>query len=1454
MASTSPLSSSAVDRENPWPGLATFTEEQSALFFGRDEEIRDLTRRAEGSALTVLFGQSGLGKSSLLQAGVFPRLRTRGYWPVYVRLDHGPGAPSPAEQIKLLVLADTARAGTWTKPGAAKPGESLWEFFHHRDDRLVTTAGRVVVPVLVFDQFEELFTLGAGSGPERERAVVFMSELAELVENRPSEKLVARLEESSAEMDAFDFGRTDYRVVITLREDYLPHLETLKTIMPALMDNRMRLARMNGVKALDAVLKPGGTLVTEEVARAIVEFVAGAKGGSTERLAELDVEPPLLSVICRELNERRRTLGQAQITADLVSGNRREILTDFYERSVTDLPAEMRTFVEDRLLTKSGFRDNLALETALEFPGVTRPLIDTLVTRRLLRLEDRLGVQRVELTHDVLAEVIRASRDDRNQRLELAVSARRAWRQRWAIGGLSAAVFTLCIGAVFGIRAQRRAEQAQRDESARSSRTDLFYGSQLLEQGKVSEGIAYFARAVRSDPQNYAAGPRLISALAYRAFALPVGPSHAHGNEVVVRAVSTDGRRIVTMTDDRKIHFWDVATGRRVAEPFQLAAEASAFAMNAAGTQFAVATVDRTIRIWEVATGKLVAGPLQSGKSVIPLSFSPDGRWLAAGNSEGVAKLWNVQTGALQATLAMPNGFWVHSVEFSSDGSRVVTTDLNRSWCVWAVPSGEPLIPVVREATSQVNSGNFSPDGKLVLIADNSSAQLWEWAAGKRVGARIQGIRQGAFVRFSPDGKSLIATTRTDGMVRIWDVPSGAVRRKFDFASVSALSRDGRRLLGAWPDGTVHLADAETGKALLEPLRGSFFTSAEFSHDEREIWTSSRDGMVRRWRVDAAAAAPLRLNASNSVGPFFLLEPQTLILGSGGLQWESRDLVTGQTLAPPLVFPESLTTNTASEDRKFAAVVTQKSAVELWDLRHAPEIGRHSLAPMISGLPRFEFSKNGNRLAQFEVSSVVESPVFVWDTDSGRMIGEPFHVPGNKPTYVALDAKGERLAIGDIDGNVVVFDVATGKQLGETAHCGGQINGLAFSPDGTRLASPGAGRLVYLLDVATGRDAVPPVKLHGDANVLRFSRDGRVLTIPTRSNNEVSFWDTQTGALRVLQLSNDKPVSAFDFDRDAQRMAVRDAQDGRLQIWSMATGQLVAEPIWPLGSATATRFSPDGRFVLTRGLTSKTMEIWPVPPLVTVAPVPAWIERLATAVAGGKIGASGEFVTGAVTAEVFAALKTELAEMPDDAPYVKWGRWFLADPVTRTISPESPLTPNEAEKFFDEDKLSALIALDLRLRQLDNRSEAEIVERQIVELAGASKNPESQTGASVQLQIVVSRLIQEGKFSEAEPLARACLLLREKAYPAGNWVIPNSRGSLGEALAGQRRYTDAEPELLAAYEGLKKATGAPAARISEITRLLVQIYEATNQPEKAAEWAAKMAAAPVRPPPAPTKP
>jgi hypothetical protein len=269
-----------IDEQNPWLGLDSFSEETRQYFHGREEEIGELARRVQRKTLSILFGQSGLGKTSILRAGIVPRLRREGFCPVYVRIDYARESPAPSQQIKQAILRATEGAGRWTKPGSAIPGESLWEFLHHRDDFLVDGEGRTLTPLLIFDQFEEIFTIAQGDDFGRARVAEFVEDLADLVENRPPKALEVMLESEDSISERFDFNRADYRILIALREDYLPHLEGLKGGMPSITQNRMRLARMTGQQALVAVTKPGGRLVTEEVAESIVRFVAGGWSSS----------------------------------------------------------------------------------------------------------------------------------------------------------------------------------------------------------------------------------------------------------------------------------------------------------------------------------------------------------------------------------------------------------------------------------------------------------------------------------------------------------------------------------------------------------------------------------------------------------------------------------------------------------------------------------------------------------------------------------------------------------------------------------------------------------------------------------------------------------------------------------------------------------------------------------------------------------------------------------------------------------------------------------------------------------------------------------------------------------------------------------------------------------------------------------------------------------------------
>ncbi|HEY2276085.1 MAG TPA: hypothetical protein VGH61_11340 [Steroidobacteraceae bacterium] len=509
--SLAPGPGATVDERNPWLGLASFTEETRAYFFGRDEEVIELARRVQRKLLTILFGQSGLGKTSILRAGLVPRLRGQGYCPIYVRIDYSREAPEPAEQIKAAIRVNARLSGEWTRAGVAIEGESLWEFLHHRDDVLRDQSGATLTPLLIFDQFEEIFTLAQSDEFGRARAARFISELADLVENRPPHQLASKFDEDELAAARFDFTRSDYRVLIALREDYLAPLEGLKKDIPSISQNRLRLAPMTGTQALAAVLQPGKGLVSQEVAEAIVRFVAGGA-----ELANAVVEPSLLSLICRELNDARMAQARGEISLDLLAGSHATILSNFYERALADQPVAVRRLIEDELLTDSGFRESVAEESLVKHfndAGAAPGTLALLVNRRLLRVEERLDVRRVELTHDVLCGVVKASRDRRQEReareaterllaeqkgRELA-ARRSAMRARQIAAGCTVLAAVAIVAAVFAWfssqRARRAEHQAQESralaEQARSNAEQLLgylsddFGQELENFGRL---------------------------------------------------------------------------------------------------------------------------------------------------------------------------------------------------------------------------------------------------------------------------------------------------------------------------------------------------------------------------------------------------------------------------------------------------------------------------------------------------------------------------------------------------------------------------------------------------------------------------------------------------------------------------------------------------------------------------------------------------------------------------------------------------------------------------------------------------------------------------------------------------------------------------------------------------------------------------------------------------------
>ncbi|MBV8377309.1 MAG: hypothetical protein JO279_09925 [Verrucomicrobia bacterium] len=191
----------SLTRERPWPGLDSYSEDATGYFFGRGKETAELLARVKREIITLLFGKPGLGKSSLLKAGLFPLLRSEGYFPVYIRVDYASGALKVLDQIQ-AAMSQTAERHDCS---IALPNSAVtaWEIFHSRHFRIQSLGGKLLSPVVVFDQFEELFTLGKDT--RQALAEELVDTIESLAENRLPLLLEEKMRDDPGLADCFDF-------------------------------------------------------------------------------------------------------------------------------------------------------------------------------------------------------------------------------------------------------------------------------------------------------------------------------------------------------------------------------------------------------------------------------------------------------------------------------------------------------------------------------------------------------------------------------------------------------------------------------------------------------------------------------------------------------------------------------------------------------------------------------------------------------------------------------------------------------------------------------------------------------------------------------------------------------------------------------------------------------------------------------------------------------------------------------------------------------------------------------------------------------------------------------------------------------------------------------------------------------------------------------------------------
>lgn len=427
--------------ERPFPGPHPYTEGDAPYFNGREEDTRKLGTLVDAQPLTVLFGASGLGKSSLLSAGLFPALRRKEHLPIHVLLKHllpssSQGSDGDAQALCRQIVDAVRHAASAANCQLEHDQNhgTLWEFFHSTE--IWSPSVQLATPVVVLDQFEEAFTLGSQTTASRAQVEQLLQELADLIENRIPKVLAAKLSANPSDPRVgFTARWPQVKVVLALREEYLPHLEVSRREMPSIMRNRMRLLPFSGSAAKGTIRKAAPRLIEDEVAVAIVRSVAGHQRGANEgseyganELDALTIEPAILNLFCFQLNERRLRAKVPTINVKLVQATGSDILADFYRDCLLELPKTTSDFVENKLVSPAGYRLPVPEAEALNQEGISEDVLLTLERRRLTRRETRSQGMYVELVHDVLAPTIvevrqRRKTESRERTLRWAVLA-----------------------------------------------------------------------------------------------------------------------------------------------------------------------------------------------------------------------------------------------------------------------------------------------------------------------------------------------------------------------------------------------------------------------------------------------------------------------------------------------------------------------------------------------------------------------------------------------------------------------------------------------------------------------------------------------------------------------------------------------------------------------------------------------------------------------------------------------------------------------------------------------------------------------------------------------------------------------------------------------------------------------------------------------------------------------
>jgi WD40 repeat protein len=576
------------------------------------------------------------------------------------------------------------------------------------------------------------------------------------------------------------------------------------------------------------------------------------------------------------------------------------------------------------------------------------------------------------------------------------------------------------------------------------------------------------------------------------------------------------------------------------------------------GTRVVTASEDKTARLWDANTGQPIGQPMQHDESVTSASFSPDGTRVVTASSDGTARLWNANTGQPIGQPMHHDGA-VNSAGFSPDGTRVVTASADKTARLWDAHTGQPVGNSL-QLDGSANTACFSPNGTRIVTACGtaddkmSCAQVWDARTGQPVGQPMRHDDAVISACFSPDG-GLVLTASYDDTARLWNAatgqPVGQPMRLQDEVLSASFSPDGTRVVTASQDRTAHLWDAHTGQPIGEPMVQTYeINSVRFSPDGTRVVTACWDKTARLW-----------------------------------------DAYTGRPIGEPMLQEGCVNSASFSPDGTRLVTASDDYRARIWDVRICqpmPLLLRHGAA-----VASARFSPDGTRV----ITASSDQTACLWDAHTGQAMGQPMR-HDDQVLSAAFSPDGNLAATASLDKTARLWDGHTGQSLGQPMRHDDAVVSAVFSPDGSRVLTASVDKTARFWDAHTGQPVGMPLHQQDPLNSANFSPDGArvVIACGNRTTGEgdngamAQLWDARTGQPMGQPMLHQGAVLFACFSPDGARV-ITASSDFTAHLWDGATGQPLGKPMRHDDWVTTAGFSPDGKRVVT-GSYDNTARLW----------------------------------------------------------------------------------------------------------------------------------------------------------------------------------------------------------------------------------------------------------------------